>query len=335
MDPSQRRNLLVAGVALLTLPIGLHAQQRERVYRIGFIGNAPLTNPDSAPLNRIFVQALRGRGYDEGTNLVIERRFVEGRAERYPEFAAEMVRLKVDVIVVGSGPGVQAAKAATATIPIVMNGASDPVAAGVISSLAHPGGNVTGVADLQVDLIPKRLELLKAADPKIARVVFLHAQFAGYSPSRAAADDQERATLAQRLGVTLLPIEMLSPQDLETAFASMIRQRPDALLLSPNPTNYIVRKELAEFALKQRLPTIGGTKEMAAAGVLMSYGLDYGDQLRKIAAFIDRILKGANPGDLPVEQPTKFDLVLNLKTAKLLGLSFSQLLLQRADEKIE
>ena len=324
-----------ACTALLILPIELHAQQRGRMYRVGFIGNAPLTSPDSAPLNRIFVQALRERGYDEGNNLVIERRFIEGRVDRYPEFAAEMVRLNVDLIVVGSGPGVQAAKAATARIPIVMNGVSDPVAAGVISSLAHPGGNVTGIADLQVDLIPKRLELLKAAAPTVARVVFLHGQFAGFSPSRAAADDQERASAAQRLGVTLVDIEMKSPQDLEAAEVSIIRERSDALLLSPNPTNYIVRRELAEFALKHRLPTIGGNREMAEAGALMSYGLDYGDQLRQVAVFIDKIFKGANPADLPVEQPRKFDLVINLKTAKLLGLSFSQSLLQRADEVIQ
>lgn len=213
MGRPHRRTFVTLVAALLTAPNPLPAQPRKRPYRIGFIGNVPPTDPDSVPLDRIFVQALRERGYDEGTNLVIERRFVEGRADRYPEFAAEMVRLDVDVIVVGSGPGAKAAKTATARIPIVMNGVSDPVAAGVISSLARPGGNVTGIADLQVDLIPKRLEFLKAAAPATARVVLLHGQFAGYSASRAEANDQDRATAAQRLGITLTKVEMNSPQD--------------------------------------------------------------------------------------------------------------------------
>jgi ABC-type uncharacterized transport system substrate-binding protein len=325
----------MVGLALLTAPATLTAHRRERVYRIGWIGNISPTNPESARFNKIFVEALGKLGYEEGTNLLIERRFVEGRIEKYSGFAAEMARLNVDVIVVGSGPGVQAAKEASARIPIVMNGVSDPVAAGLISSMARPGGNVTGIADLQVDLIPKRLELLKVAVPNVSRVLFVYGQYGGFSPSRAAKIEQDQVAAAQQVGVTLLRLEMATPQDLEAATASIVRQRPDALLLSPNPTNYIARQELAEFALKQSLPAIGGTREMATAGILMSYGLDYGDQLRKVAVFVDKILRGALPAGLPVEQPTKFDLVINLKTAKALGITIPQPLLLRADELIQ
>jgi putative tryptophan/tyrosine transport system substrate-binding protein len=332
----RRRDFLgVLGGAAASWPLAVHAQQVQRVYRVALIGNLSPTNPEAARLYRIFVEALRERGYDEGTNLIIERRFIEGHIERYPGFVAEMVRLNVDVIVVGSGPGVRAAKEASPRIPIVMNGASDPVAVGLISSLARPGGNITGVADLQVDLIPKRLELLKAAAPKASRILFVYGKYSDFSPAKLAETEQEQVAAAQQLGVTLLRLEMATPQDLEPATASIIRQRPDALLLSPNPTNYIVRQELAEFALQHGLPTIGGSREMAAAGILMSYGLDYGDQLRKVAAFVDKILKGAKPADLPVEQPTKFDLVINVKTAKLLGLEVPSSLLARADEVIE
>jgi putative ABC transport system substrate-binding protein len=331
----RRRKILVAGVALLAAPHGLYAQTRERHYRIGVIGNIPPTTTDGAYFDKVFVEALRSRGYAEGTNLTIERRYAEGRIERYPTLAADIVRSNVDVIVVGSGPGVRAAKEATGRIPIVMNGVSDPVAAGVISSLAHPGGNVTGIADLQVDLIPKRLELLKAAAPKISQVLFLYGRFGGFQPAREAAIEQEQSAAAQRLAVTLLRLEMSTPKDFEMAAASIVRLSPDALLLSPNPTNYIVRKELADLAIKQKLPTIGGSREMAVAGILMSYGADYTDQLRKVAGFVDRILRGENAADLPVEQPTKFDLVINLATAKVLGLAIPQSLRQQATDAIQ
>ena len=318
--------------ALTTLSGASGAQQRGRIFRVGVIGNvSPTTDPEAARLSRVFTEALRDRGYVEGTNVVVERRYIEGRIDRYSVFAAELAGLNVDVIVVGSGPGVRAAKEAAAQTAIVMNGASDPVGAGLVSSLARPGGNVTGIADLQVDLIPKRLALLKEAAPKISRVLFLHGRFAGFSAAVSAAVEKEQEVAAERLGLTLLRLEMPGPQDFESAMGAITRQRADALLLSPNPTNYALRKELADFALKQRLPAIGGTREMAAAGVLMSYGLDYGDQLRKVAAFVDRILKGAKPADIPVEQPTKIDLVVNLNTAKALALSIPPSVLQQAD----
>jgi putative ABC transport system substrate-binding protein len=330
-----RRQFVTATAALLLLQATSHAQQQGRSFRVGVIGNiSPDTDPDAARLYSIFVEALRDRGYIEGTNLVIERRFVEGRFERYSVYAAEFTRLKVDVIVVGSGPGVRAAMESTARIPIVMNGASDPVAAGLVTSLSHPGGNVTGIADLQIDLIPKRLALLKQAAPKISRVLFLHSRFSGFSRPASAAVEKEQESAAERLGVTLLRLEMREPRDFESAAASILRQKPDALLLSPNPTNYVVRRELAAFALKQRLPTIGGSRVMATAGALMSYGADLGDHYRKVAEFVDKILKGANPADLPVEQPTKFEFVINRNTARSLGLSIPSALLQQADDTI-
>ena len=334
MKRLSRRQFTTMGVAMLVLQATTRAQQ-QRTYRIGLIGNVSPADPEAARLYRILVEALRDRGYVEGTNLVIESRFVEGRIERYSRYATEMTSLNIDVFVVGSAPGVRAVNEAAPQTPIVMNGASDPVAAGLVSSLARPGGRVTGIADLQVDLIPKRLEVLKEAAPKISRVLYLYGRFSGFSPSRLAALRNEQETAAARLGITLLRLEMLGPQDLESATASIMRQRPDALLLSPNPTMYTVRKELAQFALKERLPTIGSSREMATAGVLMSYGPDYADQLRKVAGFVDRILKGADPADVPVEQPTKFELVINLKTAKALGLTIPQSVLTRADDVIQ
>jgi putative ABC transport system substrate-binding protein len=216
-----------------------------------------------------------------------------------------------------------------------MLGASDPVGAGLVASLARPGGNVTGIADYQLDLVPKRLELLRAAAPRVSRVVNLHGQYGAFPPSTLDAINAERSRATRALGLTLLDIEMRAPQDFQEATAAIVRERPDALLLGPNPTNFIVRKELAEFAVKHRLPTIGGPRETAAAGALMSYGSDTSDLFRKAAVFVDKILKGAKPADLPVEQPTKFEFVINLKTAKALGLSIPPSLVGRADEVIQ
>jgi putative ABC transport system substrate-binding protein len=305
-------------------------------WRIGFIGNSPAsTNPEQARLWDVFLEALRTRGYIEGTNVTIERRYHEGKTERFPQLVAELVQAKVDVLLVGSGPGVRAAREATATIPIVMTGASDPVGAGLVASLARPGGNVTGIADYQVDLIPKRLELLKAAVPSVRRVVNIFGNFGGFDAVKLATLDREQDAAAQALGVILARVQMNTPEEFGKVTSAVLSERPDALLLSPNPTNFLMRRDLAEFARKQRLPSMAGTKEHVAAGIMMSYGVDLADTVRTLARFVDRILKGANPGDLPVEQPTKFDLVINLKTATALGLMIPPAILAQAEEVVE
>jgi putative ABC transport system substrate-binding protein len=261
-------------------------------------------------------------------------RFSEGKIERFPALAAELVRLDVDVIVVGSGPGARAAKEMTATIPIVMAGTSDPVGAGLVASLARPGGNITGVADYQVDLIPKRLELLKTVAPHATRIAKLFGNFGGFDAAKLAALDTEQDAAAQALGMTLLRFQMNTPQDFDATTAAVVREHPDALLLNPNPTNFVLRHELAAFALKQRLPAMAARREEVLAGMLMSYGPSLADISRNVAIYVDKIFKGAKPRDLPVEQPTKFELVINMKTVEALGLTIPQSLLLRADEVI-
>ena len=330
------RRTFVGGIAagLLIAPLAA-AQQAGKVWRIGFIRHVPATTPEAARNWEAFRQALQESGYIEGKNLAFELRFSEGKIERFPALAAELVGLKVDVIVVGSAPGAKAAMEATAKIPIVMAGTSDPVGAGLVASLARPGGNVTGIADYQVDLIPKRLELLKTVAPKVVRVANVFGNFGGFDAAKRAAITSEQDAAAKALGVSLLRLQMNTPQDFDATIATIVRERPDALLLSPNPTNLILRNNLAEFALKQRLPTMAARREEALAGMLMSYGPSLTDESRRVAVYVDKIFKGAKPADLPIEQPTKFELVINLKTAKALGLTIPQSLLLRADEVIQ
>ena len=330
-----RRKFVGSMVTLAVTSRPLHAQPTGKVWRIGYIGTAPLTTPEQAHLWDTFLEALRKLGYVEGKNLAIELRYSGGNIERFPALAAEMVRLDVDVIVVGSAPGARAAKEATATIPIVMTGASDPVGAGLVASLAHPGGNITGVADYQVDLIPKRLELLKTVAPKVTRVANLFGNFGGFDAAKLAALNAEQDAAAQALGVTLLRIQMNTPQDLESMTAAFVRETPDAMLLNPNPTNFVLRHELAAFALKQRVPAMASRREEVLAGMLMSYGPSLADIYRTGAIYVDKIFKGAKPADLPIEQPTRFELVINMKTAKALGLTIPQPLMLRADEVIQ
>jgi putative tryptophan/tyrosine transport system substrate-binding protein len=333
---NRRTFVATATGSLLVAASRLGAQPATKHWRIGYIGNVPPNaSPETDRLWQVFLQALRERGYVEGTNIAFELRFHEGKIERFPQLAAELVKAKMDVIIVGSGPGVRAAKEATATVPIVMSSASDPVAAGLVASLAHPGGNVTGIADYQVDLIPKRLELLKAAVPSVRRVVNIFGNFSGFDAAKLDALDREQDAAAQALGVTLLRVQMNTPEEFGRATSAVLSERPDALLLSPNPTNFNKRRDLAEFARKQRLPSMAGSKEHVSAGIMMSYGVSIDDIVRTIARFVDQILKGANPGDLPVEQPTKFDLAINLKTARALGLTIPQSLLLRAEEVIQ
>ena len=332
-----RRTLIHGmGSALPAQPFGGHAQPAGRVYRIGYIGNTAANTPEDDRIWGALVQVLRERGYVEGSNLLIEQRFLEGQTQRAAAIAAELVRLRVDVIMVLSNAAALAARQATATIPIVMVGISDPVALGLVASLARPGGNVTDMTASTDDLFPKRLELLKAAAPRVTRIMAIRCLECG-TPSAAmrSALLGTQATAAQSLGLTLVGVELSSPQDFESATAAALRERPDALILGRNPVNTLLRRELALFAIAHKLPTVCGLRDEVLSGSLMSYGPSYVDIFRNTGDYIDRIFKGAKPADLPVQQPTRIELVINLLTAKVLGLAIPQALLLRADEVIQ
>ncbi len=328
---------LVVSVCSLILPFAADAQPTGKVWRVGYLGNTPTTDPDAGRTWAAFRQELQERGYVERKNLAFELRFAEGRPERYPALVADLVRLNVDVIVALTNPAAHAAKEATATIPIVMISVDDPVGTGLIASLSHPIGNMTGVADYELDLIPKRLELLKAALPTASRVAFIRCLKCAASNEVAKEDARKSdwTTAGRNLGLTLAYVDLSASEDLEIATAAALRVRPDALLLEHSPIHFILRKELAEFATRQRLPMFALLREQVAAGALMSYGPSVSDQFRKAAIYVDKILKGAKPADLPIEQPTKLELVINLKTAKAIGLAIPQTLLLRADEVIQ
>lgn len=332
----RRRFVAMVAASTVTALGSAKAQPAGKVWRIGSIvlGNPP--QPGVKPGIPEFAEAMRGLGYVEGKNYVVERRYAEGRSERFPALAADLVRLKVDVIIVGSTPGVRAAKQATAQIPIVMLDADDPVGAGLIASFARPGGNVTGFATASFAAWTiKRLELLKTAAPKIKRVAWLMSTFGGGGdPAKREERELEVDTAAKALGVSLLRIEMNSPQDFDSATTAIVRERADALMLNPNPPNYILRNEIAQFALRQRLPSVAGAPAAAVAGILLSYSGAYAPP-RDVAVYVDKIFKGANPGELPVNQVMRFHLVVNLKTAKALGLMIPQSVLLRADEVIQ
>ena len=296
--------------------------------------NVPLLSTRCEPLHPSY-RSLRERGYIEGQNIAIEYRYAEGKLDRFPEFAAELVRLKVDLIVVAGGdPWIRAAKNATKTIPIVMTGGgADPVEAGLIESLARPGGNVTGITNLNRELGGKRLELLKEAVPKVARVAVL------YDPATPANVLEVKEVLpvaARALGLTLQPWEVRAADDFERVFAALNKQRPDGLYVpASGPLMRANQKRIAGFALKSRLPSMYSNRAAVDAGGLMSYGADLADGYRRVAYYVDRILKGAKPADLPVEQPTKFELVINLKTAKQIGLTIPPEVLARATKLIK
>ena len=309
------------------------AQQPKKVSRIGYLSNAYAAT-DSARTEGIRL-TLRNLGYIEGQNIAFEYRYGDGKVDRAPELAAELVRLKVDIIVVGSGDlWIRAAKNATKTIPIVMMGqGSDPVRAGFVESLARPGGNVTGLTALNRELGGKRLELLKEAVPKPSRVAFL------YDPASQLGSQEVKEVLpadARSLKLTIEPWEIRAVEDFEKVFAALNKQRPDGLYV--NTAGGVMRpnqKRIVDFALKSRLPSMCGSRGYVEAGALMSYGADLADSYRRVAYYVDKILKGAKPADLPVEQPTKFELVINLKTAKQIGLTIPPTVLARADKVIK
>jgi putative ABC transport system substrate-binding protein len=325
-------DLLVLAVILLPLSVRAEAQQPKKVPRIGYLSS--LSPSSESTRSEAIRLTLRELGYIEGQNIVTEYRYTEGKLDRAPELAAELVRLKVDIIMVAGGDSwIRAAKNATKTIPIVMMGAgSDPIGAGLIESLARPGGNVTGVTNLTGELGGKRLELFKEAVPKVARVAVL------YDPATQASvlDVKEVLPAAARaLGLTVRLWEVRAADGFEKVFAALNKERPDGLYVSPGPLTLANRKRIADFALKSRLPSMYVRREFVDAGGLMSYGADLADSYRRVAYYVDRILRGAKPADLPVEQPTKFELMFNLKTAKQIGLTIPQSMLYRADKVIK
>ena len=317
--------------SLLTVPLAAEAQEAGKVYRIAYVSNSPPNTPESSRLYEAFRQGLRERGWVEGRNAVIEWRFAEGRMERFPDLAADLVRLKVDVIVTLGGPAARAARQATTTIPIVAVAVSDPVGQGFVASLARPGGNVTGLATLFPELAVKRLGLLKEILPGVSRVAVL---WNAANPGNVIILRGVQAA-ARTLGVTLQSREVRGPDDFEAAFAKMSRERHDALMILDDPLLFQYRASIVDFAAKKRLPTMHPFRESVEAGGLIAYSVNLAELNRRAAEYVDKILKGAKPADLPIEQPTEFELVINLRTAKAFGLTIPQSLLQRADLVIE
>jgi len=320
------------GVMLMTLGFPAEAQQPKKVHRIGYLSSTdPATESARAETIRL---ALRERGHIEGQNIATEYRYSEGKVDRAAELAAELVRLKVDIIVVAGGPRwVRPAMNATKTIPIVMTGGGiDPVEAGVVESLARPGGNVTGITNLTREIGGKRLELLKEAVPKVAHVAVL------YDPASLGTAREVKEVLpvaARALGLTVRSWEVRDADGFEKVFAALNKQRPDGLYVPGGALMIANQKQIADFALKNRLPSVFTTRAAVDAGGLMSYSADIADSYKRVAYYVDRILKGAKPADLPVEQPTKFELVFNQKTAKQIGVMIPQSLLYRADKVIK
>jgi len=327
-----RRTFLAGtGAVLLAAPLAAEAQQAAKIARIGWLA----VNLAAAPrLEEAFRQGLRDLGYVEGRNVVIEIRDAEGKPERLPALAAELVALKVDVIVAPNTPQALAAKQATRTLPIVFSFVADPVASGLVTSLARPGGNVTGLSSLTPELVGKRLELLTQAVPGVSRVAVLWQP--GFQGERTDKDMLKGADVAARaLGVRLQFVEAQGPADIDRAFSDMTRARAGALTVVGNTMFITERRRLVDLAAKNRLPAVYARREYVDAGGLMSYGSNIADLFRRAATYVDKILKGAKPADLPVEQPTKFELVINLRTAKALGLTIPPSLLARADEVIQ
>ncbi len=325
-----RRKLLVAlGAGALAWVGAARAQAPARAARIG------LLSPSSPSIAALWLQAfrsgLRDLGWIEGKNVSIEYRYAEGSSDRLPGLAADLVRLKVDVIVVSSAPAAAAAKKATTTIPIVIAAAGDPIAAGLVESLSRPGGNITGLSQMTHETTGKRLELLKEIVPKLSRVAVLwNSQGGGSAPSW-----QELQLPARQLGIQLHSLEVRSPNDFEKAFQDAIRARAGAIFVTAEPVIATNLERIAGLAARNHLPSIFQWSEFADAGGLAAYGPDRADLYRRAATFVDKILKGAKPGDLPVEQPTKFELVINMKTAKALGITVPQSVRFRADRVID
>ncbi len=331
---------LVIGVlvgSVLAAPFFADAQPTEKVWRIGYLGTVPAgASPESDRIFAAFIQGLGDSGFVEGKNFTLERRAMEGRVDRAPPLVAELIRLRVDVLVVATVAAARAALEATTSTPIVMLHGTDPVASGLVASLARPGGNVTGVTDFNDDLNPKRLELLKIAAPKVVRVAFIQPDYTGrFDPAQLEALKQGYDVAARALGVSLRRVPLKNLQDFETASAAIVRERVDAMLIDDGSITYLLRKDIADFAIRQRLPSIVANRSALTGGALMSYGPDMADNWRKAASYVVKILKGAKPADLPVERPTKVEFVISQTTAKAIGITIPQALRLRADEVIQ
>jgi putative tryptophan/tyrosine transport system substrate-binding protein len=321
---------LVLLIGLLVAPFATEAQQSGRVYRVGYLSTPTRESVEHGLA--AFLRTLRELGWIEGQNLIIEYRWAEGNVERLPALAAELVRYKVDVIVAPAGSAALAAKNATSSIPIVMIFASDPVEMGLVASLRRPGGNITGTTFTPgPEIFGKQLQILKEAVPHASRVAVLSNPA---DPSFALQVRQVEAT-ARSLGIRLQHVEARGPEEFDGAFAAMARERADALLVTGTSTFLAHRTRLAELAVKARLPTMHSFRESVEAGGLMAYAVNMADFVGRSAVYVDKILKGTKPADLPIEQPTKFELIINLKAAKALGITVPQALVLRADEVIQ
>ena len=324
--------------ALVTPPVAAQTQQSAKVARIGFlVSTVPVADQSVLAAERTiqaFRRGLRDLGYVEGRNIVIEFRSAEGNLERFPALVAELIALHVDVIVAPPTPAALAARQATRTIPVVFIGAADPVNDGLVTSLARPGGNVTGLSVVAPELAGKRLEQLKLAVPTVSRVgVLWHPGGSGERTEKEMLQATERA--AKGLGLRLQRFEASSSEGIERAFQDMTGARAGGVVVHGSVLLFNQRRRLADLALKHRLPSVYPSSFYVESGGLMSYGPDFTDSFRRAATYVDRLLKGAKAGDLPVEQPTKFELVINLKTAKMMGLTIPQSVLQRADHVVE
>ena len=324
--------IVLLAVAVLVGPLSCEAQQASSRPRIGFLATGSLSEPRIQRYLEAFRQGLRELGYVEGQNIAIEFRWAEGHYSRLPSLAAELVRLKVNVIVAGGPPAMQAAKQATETIPMVMGAVADPVATGFVATLARPGGNITGLSLMHSELLAKQLELLlKEVLPKVSRVALLgNPVNPNYASLLRHAQDA-----AQALGLRLRPEEARDPSEIDSAFAAIIAERSGAVIVLVDTVFLDHRTRIADHAVRRRLPTVFGVSEFAEAGGLLAYGPSISDGWRRAATYVDKILKGAKAADLPVEQPATFELVINLKTAKALGLTIPQAVLQRADRVIQ
>jgi putative tryptophan/tyrosine transport system substrate-binding protein len=325
----RRRFLLTSFAGAVAAPLASEAQQAGKVFRVGFLTAYSLSTEGA--LFESFRQAMRELGYEEGRNIAYETRWAEGKSERLPGLAVELVGLKPDVILVANTPSVLAAKKATTTIPIVMVSVGDPVGTGLVDSLARPGGNITGSTNIMGEMAGKRLELLKQAVPRLSRVAAL-----GHPGDPIFAVQMRHAeAVARSLKVEVFPVEIHSVSEIDRAFETIVRRRADGVLRLGDAFVGPGRQRTSELAMKQRLPTMGTRVEEVKAGLLMSYGPNRVEQFHQAAIYVDKILKGVKPGNLAVEQATKFELVINLKTAKALGLTIPPSLLLRADQVIE
>ena len=326
----RRRNFVaLLGGAVAAWPFAARAQHGGKIPRVGFMGNS--TAALEANLIGPFREGLREHGYEEGRNVDIVFRWAEGRYERFPALIAELIAAGVDVIVTAGTPAALAVKKATSTVPVVMAAIGDPVGSGVVQNLARPGGNITGLSAIAPDLEGKRLELLREVVPHLANVAF----FLNPANEFHTVSMRQALTAAQALNIRLQPREVSKSEDLEPALASIVTEKPDGLLILADRVFLHNRQRMMDFATEHRLPSVNAYRELVEAGGLMSYGPDYGEMHRRAADYVDRILKGARPGDLPVEQPTRFTLIVNLKASKALGLEVPPTLIARADDVIE